>query len=84
MKSKKAATPTMARDPTIVPTATPAIAPLLRPLDEEEAEEVAVTVALATVVVAVESPESNSAAVTLKQGTSVVKSAASTKVLWRG
>lgn len=75
--------PTTARDPTMVPTAMPAMAPLLRPPPDPEPEEdepVGVTVAAATVSVAVASPESKSAAVTLKQGTWAVKSAASTRV----
>lgn len=68
----------------MVPTAMPAMAPLLRPLDpEDEPVEVGVTVAAATVSVAVASPESKSADVTLKQGTWAEKSAASTRV-WCG
>lgn len=72
--------PTTASDPTTVPTAMPAIAPVPKPPLElpDEAADVAVTVALATVLVA--SPESKPAAVTLKQGTCTVKSAAVTKV----
>lgn len=78
----KAKALTIARDPTMVPTAMPAMAPLLRPPDPEDddAADVGVTVAAATVSVAVASPESKSAAVTLKQGTWAVKSAASTRV----
>lgn len=76
--------PTTARDPTMVPTAMPAMAPLLRPPpdpeDEELPAEVGSTVAVATVSVAVASPESKSADVTLKQGTWAEKSAASTRV----
>lgn len=69
----------------MVPTAMPAMAPLLRPPgpdddDDDEAPELGVTVDAATVSVAVASPESKSAAVTLKHGTWAVKSAASTRV----
>lgn len=73
--------PTTARDPIMVPTAMPAMAPLLSPPEPDDEEpDVGVTVAAATVSVAVASPESKSAAVTLKQGTCAVKSAASTSV----
>lgn len=68
----------------MVPTAMPAMAPLLRPPDPEDEEllptEVGSTVAVATVSVAVASPESKSEDVTLKQGTWAEKSAASTRV----
>lgn len=90
LSSMKAKALTTARDPTMVPTAMPAMAPLLRPPpdppeEDEEAADVGVTVASATVSVAVASPESKSAEVTLKQGTWAVKSAASTRVcLWGG
>lgn len=83
LSSMKAKAPTTARDPTMVPTAMPAMAPLLRPPPDPEDDDeldVGVTVAAATVSVAVASPESKSAAVTLKQGTWAVKSAASTRV----
>lgn len=81
MSRTKARALTIASDPRIVPTAMPAIVPLLKPLEPpDDAEDVATTVALATAVVSVESPESNSAAVTLKQGTWMLKSAASTNV----
>lgn len=79
----KAKALTTARDPTMVPTAMPAMAPLLRPPPDEpedEPAEVGVTVAAATVSVAVASPESKSAELTLKQGTWAEKSAASTRV----
>lgn len=84
----KAKALTTARDPTMVPTAMPAMAPLLRPPpppdpEDDDAADVGVAVAPATVSVAVASPESKSAAVTLKQGTWAVKSAASTRV-WLG
>lgn len=81
LSSMNAKAPTTARDPMMVPTAMPAMAPLLSPLDpEDEPVDVGVTVAAATVSVAVASPESKSADVTLKQGTWAEKSAASTRV----
>lgn len=74
LSRKKAATPTIARDPTMVPTAMPAMSPLDRPAEAVEGTAVAVTVA---------APESNPASVTLKHGTDRLKSAVSTKYYCR-
>lgn len=71
-RTKKATAATMAREPRTVPTAMPAFAPPERPSEPPET-----ATGLAVVVAA---GGSKSSEVTLKQGTWMLKSLASTKV----
>jgi hypothetical protein len=79
-KKANAATPTMASEPKMVPTAISALVPVVRPSEPElELELAAVAVAVGLTAV-VSPPLLKLLAVTLKQGTVSLKSAASTKV----